>query len=141
MTPTVRSLAAEWLEAEEGRRRFAYTDTVGKLSIGIGHNLTDRGLSNAAIDFIFHEDLDRAEADLLTLCPWAADLDPVRYTILLDMCFNLGRTRLAGFVHTLSLIRDGHYTAAAEAMLASKWATQVGDRARTLAQRMRTGIA
>ena len=38
------------LEGHEGRRAFPYRDSVGKLTIGVGRNLSDRGLSEGEID-------------------------------------------------------------------------------------------
>ena len=72
-------------------------------------------------------------------------LDPVRQRVLIDMMFNMGpgapsRGGLLSFVNTLSEIRRGNYGIAADMMLASKWASQVGRRAVRLATMMRTGM-
>ena len=50
------------VEAHEGRRRSPYRCTAGKLTIGVGHNLDDVPLSDEAIDVIFRNDLEAAEA-------------------------------------------------------------------------------
>jgi lysozyme len=55
------------------------------------------------------------------------------------MAFQLGTDGLLGFKNTLALIRDGKYAEAADAMLASKWATQTPLRAARLSAQMRTG--
>jgi lysozyme len=133
--PTIK----EQLELHEGNRRFPYEDTVGKLTIGIGHNLTDNGLSETARNFIFWEDLAVVERELAQNFDWYARLDSIRKRVLIDMCFNLGITRLLGFRVTLTLVKHGRYEDAATQMLKSLWAKQVGQRAQRLAEMMASG--
>jgi len=66
--------------------------------------------------------------------------DQVRFDTLTNMCFNLGAPRLSGFKKMWEAIEAGDYSTAAEEMLDSKWARQVGPRADRLAQKMETGI-
>ena len=49
------------IEDHEGRRSHIYTDTVGKLTIGVGRNLTDRGLSDDEIDYLLANDIKIAK--------------------------------------------------------------------------------
>ena len=123
---------------DEGLRLKPYTDTVGKLTVGIGHNLTDNGLSRAAVDFIYQEDVGATLEWLDVKLPWWRSLDPVRQRVVVNMGFNLG-LKLLDFVHTLTCLESGMWDAAAEGMLASLWARQVGERARRLAEMVRTG--
>lgn len=127
------------LERDEGVRPFPYTDTVGKLTIGVGRNLTDRGLSPDEIRYLLQNDIDLAIDDLNRGVPWWTGLDPVRQRVLANMCFNLGWPKLKGFVRTLAAIRRGDYAAAAQGMRESLWARQVGVRAERLAQMMERG--
>jgi len=55
------------------------------------------------------------------------------------MCFNLGIKGLLGFNNTLALIGAGDWERAANGMLASKWAKQVGCKAIALSELMRKG--
>lgn len=133
------------LRLHEGERRKAYRDTVGKLTIGIGRNLDDKGLRRDEIEYLLANDIADARADLDRYLPWWRGLDPVRQRVLIDMVFNMGagspqRGGLLSFVNTLSNIRQGRYAEAADMMLASKWAQQVGRRAVRLATMMRTGL-
>jgi lysozyme len=124
----------------EGLRLFPYVDTVGKLTIGCGRNLTDRGISHVeAIELLDH-DIEMAIADLLAFFPWVARLDAVRKAVLVDMCFNLGITRLREFANTMGAVERGDYAAAADGMRKSKWAKQVGNRAVRLRKMMVTGL-
>ena len=130
----------ERLSQEEGRKNKPYTDTVGKLSIGVGRNLTDVGLSDDEIDYLLANDIKRATVSLNTALPWWTSLDSVRQKVLLDMCFNMGINSLLEFHNTLSFMRAGDYNSAANGMLNSLWAKQVGIRADKLAVMMRTGV-
>jgi len=134
-----RSMLREQLIRHEGRRKKPYVDTVGKVSIGVGRNLTDRGLSPAEIDYLFENDIDSCIADLDNNLPWWRELSDARQHVLLDMCFNMGIKRLLKFVNTLADVQAGRYNDAADNMLKSKWAGQVGQRAKTLARMMRDG--
>jgi lysozyme len=59
--------------------------------------------------------------------------------VLVNMGFNLGPEGLLGFRRTLRAVEEGRYADAAEGMLRSKWARQVGARAVRLAAMMREG--
>lgn len=123
----------------EGLRLKPYQDTVGKWTIGYGRNLSDVGITRAEASLLLDHDIDDAMRDLLARFPWTATLDTVRFAVLVEMCFNLGISRLAGFKNTLRMVEQGNYTGAAEGMLKSKWAGQVKGRAVTMARQMRTG--
>jgi lysozyme len=115
----------EQLIRHEGLTRFPYTDTVGKLTIGIGRNLTDVGISRPEALFLLRTDLTQARTDLETF-GWFAGLTPTRQRALLDMRFNLGPSRFRGFVRLLAAIARHDYRVAADEMLDSQWARQVG---------------
>jgi lysozyme len=125
------------LVRDEGQRLLPYTDTAGKLTIGIGHNLTDRGISQSVCDAIFAEDIAVVIADLDRELPWWTRLDEPRQRVLANMAFNLGIAKLLLFRHTLDAMARGDYGAAADGMAASLWASQVGPRAQRLIAVMR----
>jgi len=126
------------LRLHEGVRPMPYTDTVGKLTIGVGRNLTDRGLLPSEIEFLLDNDMHLVTMQCMTF-PWFEALDEVRQAVILDMAFNMGMTVLRTFTNTLNLIAAGDYHGAAGNMLKSKWATQVGPRATQLSNMMATG--
>lgn len=126
------------LSLDEGRKLKPYVDTVGKTTIGVGRNLTDVGISDAECDAMLQNDIGRTVSWLDRNLPWWRDLDPVRQRVIINMAFNMGGGLLT-FVNTLGAMRRADYAAAADGMLASKWANQVGARAQRLAQMMRTG--
>jgi len=117
----------------EGSRAMPYTDTVGKVTIGVGRNLTDIGLFDNEIDLLLTNDIDRVIADLNRELPWNTTLSEDHQLVLGDMCFNLGIGGLLGFKKFLAAMEAGDFPAARKEMLDSKWATQVGSRALDLA--------
>ncbi|EED98588.1 glycoside hydrolase family protein [Burkholderia multivorans] len=126
------------LTLDEGRRSRIYIDTVGKVSGGIGRNLTDKGFRDNEIDLMYQNDIAETEAWLDRNLPWWRSLDPVRQRVMMNMAFNM-QGKLLTFVNTLAAIKRGDYAAAADGMLNSLWARQVGARATRLANMMRSG--
>src|SRR4030042_478069 len=127
------------LKKHEGIRLKPYLDTVGKLTIGVGRNLDDVGISKDEAEMMLSNDIDRSIYDLNRHLPWWINLDETRQMVLIDMCFNLGISRLLGFENTLKSIASGEYEIASQQMLQSKWAGQVGNRAKKLSQMMKEG--
>ncbi len=127
----------------EGRVPHAYQDSLGYWTIGVGHLIDGRKggkLPEHIIDAILDWDIMEVEKELAKALPWVIQLDAVRYAVLVDMAFNLGVPGLLAFAHTLAYVRAGAWPQAADAMLQSKWAGQVGPRAQRLAGMMRSGL-
>jgi lysozyme len=129
----------EQLKRDEGVRNFPYTDTVGKLTIGVGHNLTDKGISDNAVNFLLQEDIAEVTNQLQSRLPYFEQLDSIRQSVLINMAFNLGFGGLEKFSAMLQYVAQGDWNDAAIEMLDSLWAKQVGARATRLATQMRTG--
>jgi lysozyme len=129
----------EELIRDEGLRLKPYRDTVGKLTIGVGRNLDDVGITKDEAMHLLECDIRRVKDDLDHALSWWRGLDDVRQRVLVNMAFNLGITRLMGFKNTLAAMRAGNYVDAAKGMLDSKWAKQVGERATRLAAMMVEG--
>jgi lysozyme len=135
---------SEQLTLHEGMKCFPYVDTVGKMTIGVGRNLTDRGLTKDECNHLLQNDIQISLIELQQHFPWFDRLEDTRQMALIDMHFNLGMNRLKSFKNTLRLIQetlmgDATWSDVAKEMLNSKWATQVGKRAETLAKMMELG--
>ena len=124
----------------EGLKLKPYRCTAGKLTIGIGRNLDDVGITENEARYLLKNDLQRSHIDCLNAFAWYAELDEVRQSVVCEMCFNLGLARLKGLKKMLKAVETGNYALAAQEMLASQWAKQVGQRARTLADIMKRGV-
>lgn len=127
------------LTLHEGVKLKPYRCTAGKLTIGIGRNLDDVGISEEESIYLMNNDISKCELQLESSFPWFNDLNEVRQTVLVDMCFNLGIKGLLRFINTLDCIKNGDYIQAAKNMTNSKWALQVKARASRLAKMMETG--
>ena len=127
------------LIGHEDKKPKLYLDSVGKWTIGVGHNLTDNGLSDAAIEFILAEDMQIAEDSAKRLYPHFVDLDETRQAALVELAFNLGETKLRGFEHTNAAINSGDWEAAALHLEASHWYGQVGRRGKDVVKMVRGG--
>jgi lysozyme len=129
----------EQLRRDEGCVLKPYRDQVGKLTIGVGRNLDDVGISSDEAEYLLANDIRKADGAVVAALPCMANIDPIRRAVLTNMAFNMGIYGLLGFKHTLDLVRDHKYADAADSMLNSKWAHQVGVRAARLSEQMRTG--
>lgn len=129
------------LSTDEGRKRRIYLDTASppKWTGGVGRNLTDNGFSEDEIDLMLSNDIIHATSTARSLVPGFDQLSDVRQEVLVNMAFNLGYSRLAGFKMMLAAVNSSSWDDAASQMLNSKWADQVGARATRLAFAMRTG--
>lgn len=123
----------------EAMRLKPYHCTAGALTIGVGRNLDSMGLSEDEAYYLLQNDIRRCEKELLKVFEWFAYLDNVRQDAMMDMCFNLGISRLRGFEKALEAMEDGNYEEAAVEFLDSNWADQVGQRAITITNMIRTG--
>ena len=144
----------EQLVRHEGLRLKPYRCTAGKLTIGIGRNLDDSGISQSEAHIMLINDIMNCEKQLQAKIPDIYDgLDEVRKSVLLNMCISIPQSRFAplrepcylgiggllGFNNTLAFIAAGDWERAANGMLASKLAKQVGMRAIELSELMRKG--
>ncbi|MDT8446175.1 MAG: glycoside hydrolase family protein [bacterium] len=134
-TLNLRRLKAELLR-HEGLRLKPYLCPAGKLTVGVGRNLEDRGLSEEEADYLLENDLQYCADALATQLPWTVQLPLEVREVLINMTFNLGITGLLGFKKTLESLQRRDWKAAAQEMLDSRWATQVGPRAEELAQKI-----
>jgi lysozyme len=141
LTTADREGLRKQLILHEGIRLKPYHDTTGHLTIGVGRNLTGNGITLGEALVMLDHDIDEAIAGVCKRLPWFDRLDGVRQRVLVDMAFNLGIGGLLDFVRFLRAMECGDYALAAEHMMDSEWSRQVGQRARRLAEMMRTGVA
>ena len=123
----------------EGLKLKPYMDARNKLTIGVGRNLDDLGISKDEAMLLLHNDIDRIRRELDKSLPWWRKLSETRQKVLISMAYNLGVGGLLEFNRMLSALQDGDYATAAQEMLSSLWANQVGTRAIELADMMENG--
>lgn len=126
------------LTLHEGERLKVYRCPAGKLSIGVGRNLEDLGITVSESRHLLANDILRVARELDGSFPWWRGLSGVRQAVLIDMCFNLGMPRLKGFRLMMTALESGDWPEAARQMLNSKWAADVKTRADRLIRMMET---
>jgi lysozyme len=134
-----RDILKPQLKIDEGVRVKPYVDTVGKQTIGVGRNLTDIGLRADEVEYLLENDVNVAEATAKVLFPSFDQLSDNRKAVLVNMAFNMGQVRLAGFAKLRERVAAEDFDGASREMLNSGWASQVGNRAVRLATMMRQG--
>lgn len=129
----------EQLLRDEGLKLKPYLDSVGKLTIGVGRNLDDVGISVDEAHVLLANDIAHAANMLEQALPWAMNLDPARQGALLNMCFNMGIGGLLQFKKALEAMQAGDFNAAVREFEDSKWYAQVGSRAYRLCTQIASG--
>lgn len=115
------------LVRDEGRVAHAYQDSLGFWTIGVGHLIDKRrggGLPDHIIDALLDHDVAAKTEAVLAAFPWAARLTIPRFSVLVNMAFQLGITGLSQFKQALGHLEAGDYEAAATAFLDSKVARE-----------------
>ena len=131
-------LVTRKIKQHEGLRLTPYRDSVGKLTIGYGLNL-EEGITKNEAEYLLNRRIEYALDDAKAIFRNFENLSDARKAALVDMAYNLGRSRLMQFVKLREAVQSHLFNLAAEEMLNSKWARQVGYRARDLADMMRRG--
>lgn len=138
------------IAGHEGFRSKPYKCPAGFWTIGYGRNIESNplnvdetlyfarhGFNIDSYRWLLRGDVDRVVAGLKMRFP-VSGVFGARFDALVDMAYNLGPARLAGFKRMWAAIERQDFDAAADEMLDSLWAKQVGRRAQTLARIMRT---
>ena len=131
----------EALVRDEGLELKPYRDSVGKLTIGVGRNLDDKGVSEAEARMLLARDVDDAWRDLDNNCPWWTAMPEPAQAALLNQCFNMGWPRLSTFKKMLAELERGDYHGAAAKAEDSKWFRQVGERGKRVAELYRDSMS
>jgi lysozyme len=131
----------EQLIRHEGLRLRPYRCPAGKLTIGVGRNLEDCGISRDEAMLLLTNDIREAADDVVNIIGMGVwdRLTDARQRVLVDMRFNLGPGGFRGFKRMIQAVRDQRWEDAANEMIDSNWARQVTSRANRLAAMMREG--
>ena len=132
----------ETLKRHEGVKYYVYKDHLGYETIGVGRCLKEGvglGLTHDEVDYLLMNDINRCLEELDAAFPWFKDLTEIRREAMINLCFNLGLTRLRKFEKALAAMSIHNYEEAADEFLDSRWAKQVGNRAQEVTEMIRTG--
>lgn len=127
------------LRRDEGEKFKPYTDTVGKLTIGVGRNLTDRGISQDESDYLLGNDIKLVISQLDANFLWWRQMTENRQRAFANFVFNVGIGTAKTFTNTLAFLKVGNYDRAAFGFANSLWAKQVKGRADRIIQAIKEG--
>jgi lysozyme len=148
MTPAEQQaldMLAKDLEVDEGRVPYAYKDSLGYITIGVGILIDKRKggkLYPEEIDFILANRIKRVlpDAQVEAWYPAVAN-DPVRLAAVLNMHFQMGSGVDEEFVNSFKAIGARDWKRAAANLRLSKWARQTPNRAARVIKMIETGVA
>lgn len=138
----------------EGCVLTPYKCPAGYLTIGVGRNLETNplteeerkvcgdymhGITKNAAFYLLRNDIKKVKRECEKNIPFFYKLDNERQYALLDMAFNMGIKRLLGFRRMLANMAVGNWNEAAAECLSSNYARQTGNRARRIANTIKTG--
>ena len=137
----------EQLKIDEGVRYEVYDDHLGYKTFGIGHlvKTTDEEygwpvgtpVSEKRVNSVFDEDVETYIAETEKVFGNLQEMPQEVQQVLVNMCFNMGAPRLSQFKKFIKAIHDEDWATASVEMLDSRWANQVGDRAKRLSDRIK----
>ena len=123
------SMAFEMLRRHEGFRALPYLGSVGKLTVGYGHNLTEP-MSVELGYTVLQDDIRVATRELIKIFSTFPEFGERRGSALIDMMVNLGAVKFIGFKKLIAAIRRNDWKEAALEAKDSKWYGQVNDNGR-----------
>ena len=142
-----RHILQKEIVADEGMVLHVYKDHLGYPTVGCGHLITEKDeefnkpegykISSDRANTLFATDLENAIDDCRKLYTGFEILPEEVQHIIVNMMFNLGLPRLSKFKKMKAAVEVSDYRMAASEMIASKWFTQVPNRAARLVERMR----
>jgi len=131
------------LKSHEGMRNQVYKDHLGNRTIGYGHLCLDHEkwvdgkiYPRKVIEKTFEYDFNISLNDAKKLIEQES-IHPDAFGVLVNMCFNMGSPRVSKFQKMLAALEVQDYQKASKEMLDSRWARQVPNRARELAEIMK----
>lgn len=127
----------EQLILHEGLKLMPYRCTSDKLTIGVGRNLDDRGISEETAMQMLDEDINIVHGELLKAVPEFTSYPNVVQESLVDLAFNMGTPTLLKFKATLAALNAQQMCIASGELLDSRYARQVGQRAVTISENIR----
>ncbi len=136
---TLKKIVTQQLLENEGLKLKPYRCPAGKLTIGIGRNLEDKGISENEALYLLNNDISACIADLQKLFTDAESFENLPenvQAVLVDMHFNLGAAGFRNFKKMIKAVKENDFAQAALEMQDSKWFEQVGNRGKRLVAMM-----
>jgi len=130
----------EMIKRHEGLRLFPYKCSAGKITIGYGRNLDDKGITKREAEELLWSDIQEAAQNTMSIFPQFYTYTIARQNALIDLMFNLGKTRFLKFKKMIAAVKEEDWTEAAKQAKDSQWHNQVGGRALDIEDMLERGI-
>ncbi len=127
------------LKRHEGVKLKPYKCSAGKLTIGVGKNIEDNGITLEEAEYLLQNDIAEARSQLLNSFPWMSTLNDARISAMINFTFNVGIGTVKKFKNALEHLKNREFDEAATEMLDSRWSEQVGARSKEITDQIRTG--
>jgi lysozyme len=135
------------IKRHEGEVLEIYEDSLGYKTLGVGHLCQPQDpeygyevgtkISQEIVDMYFEDDFHKHLEEARHVFGSDEDFyklpEPIQ-RVLVNMCFNLGGTRLSKFKNMLKACREHNWKEMAEQMKDSRWYHQVGRRSKELVE-------
>ena len=145
-------LCKEQIKRHEGEVLNIYEDSLGYKTLGVGHLCQPEdpeydwavgtSVSQEVVDMYYEDDFDKHYMEAIHVFGSHEDwneLPEVIQRVLVNMCFNLGGSRLSKFRNMLKACRNHDWEEMAVQMEDSRWYGQAGRRSKEL-QKMVLGV-
>tara|TARA_A100001515_G_scaffold67138_1_gene53336 strand:- start:253 stop:702 length:450 start_codon:yes stop_codon:yes gene_type:complete len=138
-------ICKEQIKRHEGEVLEIYEDSLGYLTLGVGHLIQKQDpeygqsvgtpVSQEVVDMYYDQDFRKHYSEALHVFgndeDWNKLPEDIQH-VLVNMCFNLGGSRLSKFQNMLQACRQHDWNRMAKEMEDSKWFYQVGRRGKEL---------
>ena len=134
----------EEIKRHEGEVLEIYEDSLGYKTLGVGHLIQKKDLEfnlpvgtpviQEVVDLYYEDDFNKhlkETIDLISEKEFENLPEPIQH-VLVNMCFNLGKSRLSAFKNMLKAVKAKDWKEMANQMEDSKWFNQVGRRGKEL---------
>ena len=138
-------LCKEQIKRHEGEVLNIYEDSLGYKTLGVGHLCQPNdpeydwavgtSVSQEVVDMYYEDDFDKHYMEAIHVFGSHEDWDElpeVIQRVLVNMCFNLGGSRLSKFRNMLKACRNHDWKEMSVQMQDSRWYGQVGRRSKEL---------
>ena len=140
-------LCKEDIKRHEGEVLEIYMDSLGYKTLGVGHLCQPNdpeyswevgtSVSQEVVDMYYEDDFDKHYKEAIHVFGSQEDFyklpEKIQH-VLVNMCFNLGGSRLSKFRNMLQACREHNWDRMAAEMQNSRWFNQVGRRSIELQQ-------
>ena len=120
----------------EGIRLKPYRCSADKLTIGIGRNIEDVGITEEEAFYLLNNDIKKVVEQCQRNFKWFDGLNDLRKEAIVNLVFNMGFGKFLQFKKTIKHIENEEFELAGAELLDSRYAQQVGQRAIDVANQL-----